>query len=119
MSNHYILHEEGAFYSTELFIFNGKICFRSNSSGGEHLLYVPIECERQLLSCLQNQIDFGDSEKEVPEVISRKDRQKILLDLLAEKYSYGDKDPIPDIRHFFDENDIKPKGEYWPDSDRF
>ena len=119
MGNHYILHEEDNLHSTELFVFNGKICFRSNSPSGEHLLYVPTESEQGLLFSLEKETAFINLVVITVARISIKYRRTMLMKRLAKRFSSGDQDPMPAIRKFLAEHEVKPKGEYWPDSARF
>jgi len=120
MDSHYILHSEGALFSTELFVFRNKICVRSNSMGGERLLFIPVECEAQLLIALEPKnllqrilrINNGNNMVEIG-------RQEKVMKLLTQKFSYGKEDPYMDIYSFLQTNKIKTQYEYWPDSDRF
>ncbi|KQC29639.1 hypothetical protein [Flagellimonas eckloniae] len=120
MENHYVLYQKGLTNSTEVFIYNGKVCIRNNSSGGEHLLYISVSSEDSLLTILEpknflKRIFLKKYQNNIPE----KERKGKIVKLLAQKFSYGDTDPDKDIRSFLKKYKIKSEGQYWPDSDRF
>ena len=92
--NYYLLHKSGLTHSTELFVFNGKICFRSNSSGGEHLVYIPVNFEEQLLTLLEPKNSIRKFLKFITKkTTSEKERKEKIMKHLAKKITYGEKDP--------------------------
>ncbi|MEO9510815.1 MAG: hypothetical protein ABJN84_00470 [Flavobacteriaceae bacterium] len=120
MENHYVLYQKGLTQSTEVFIHNGKVCIRNNSSSGEHLLYISVSSEDSLLASLEpkNFLKRIFPSKHQSN-ISEKERKGKIVKLLAVKFSYTDKDPDADIRSFLKKHKIRSEGQYWPDSDRF
>ena len=98
--NHYLLHKQGL-NSTELFGHRSKICIRSNSSGGEHLVYISIDSEQNLLSLFESTNFFNSVFKSRKNTALEKTRQEKAMKFLAEKFTYGEEDPYTDIIFFF------------------
>jgi len=117
MKRSYTLYQKGLSISTDIFVYNDKVCIRENSNSGEHFTYVSKDSETVLLKVLEAkpflQRLFTRKKPDVSE------RKLSILTLMAEKFTDMEKDPDPKIRAFFKKHEIKYTTDYWPDSDRF